>query len=162
MSAIDAMGAGPRAQKCPRRFAAAVTTIKARYDLTLTIPKAFGDISVEDYRSLVRRHVQDRAARLNAARRGRVLAKSVVQGRDILDRPREHPSTKRPDQSRRPRLDRHIECDPELREEAIASLIGFREAYRDAYERWSSGDHDVVFPCGAWAVVQYHGARAPG
>ena len=162
MSAIDAMGAGPRAQKRPRRFAAAVTTIKARYDLTLTIPKAFGDISPEDYRRLVREHVQARAARINAGRRGRVLNKTMIQTRDPFDRPTGDPSSKRPDQSGRPRAYRHIECDPELRDEALAELLGFRLAYRDAYERWRNGHHDVVFPCGTWAVVQYHGARAPG
>ena len=162
MSRIDDMGTVPKPQKRPRKFAATVTKMPARCDLTLTIPEAFGDISAEDYRKLVREHVRERAARINARRRGGPLNKTMIQNRDPFDRPTEHPSTKRTDKSRRTRHSRHIECDPELREAAIAELEGFRLAYRDAYERWREGNHDVVFPAGSWAVVEYHGARASG
>ena len=56
---------------------------------------------------------------------------------------------------------RRLECDEALRAELVESLRGFRRAYREAYERWRRGDHDVEFPRGTWAVRQYHGARVP-
>ena len=165
ISPIAAMGGEPIDCPRPRRFAAKVTAMAKSHRLRLTIPAAFGDISAEDYQALVRRRLQARVADITERRRrrgGRILARSIVEKRDIFARPTEHPSTKRRDQTGRRSLFRHLECDAELYEELALALIGFRRAYREAYDRWRSGEHDVEFPCGTWAVGRYHGARVAG
>ena len=49
--------------------------------------------------------------------------------------------------------------DSVMQAEAIAQLLSFRAAYREARARWAGGHHDVIFPHGTWCLARYHGAR---
>ena len=42
--------------------------------------------------------------------------------------------------------------------EAVAVLRAFRQAYRDARERWRTGARDAVFPLGTWMMRWLHAA----
>jgi hypothetical protein len=43
--------------------------------------------------------------------------------------------------------------------EGIAKLKKFREAYREALDKWRRGVRSVLFPYGTWWMVQHHGAK---
>jgi len=48
----------------------------------------------------------------------------------------------------------------EARNEAIAILKHFRNAYRDAMDKWKARIRDVEFPMGTWWMVVFHNAMA--
>jgi len=43
--------------------------------------------------------------------------------------------------------------------ETVARLRAFRSAYRQALDRWRSGDRAAVFPAGTWIMRVLHGAQ---
>lgn len=43
---------------------------------------------------------------------------------------------------------------------AIQTLKDFQQAYRDAFERFRAGDHQVLFPLGTYWMVKYGGAAS--
>jgi REP element-mobilizing transposase RayT len=47
----------------------------------------------------------------------------------------------------------------QVRDEALAELRAFWDAYREALEAWRRGAHEVLFPPGTWAMRVHHGAR---
>ena len=77
-------------------------------------------------------------------------------GRVLAQNPFDQPRTR----EKRQRLDPTFAAgDEQARIGAAERKRAFELAYREALEAWRSGDRDVVFPPGTWAMVRYHGCR---
>lgn len=126
--------------------------------LQFEVPPEFSDLGLDGYRRLLWSQLRTREARHRAARkhegRGVIGAKKLRQAA-CGDRARswEQWFTLRPAIAAKVRADRLA---------AIRGLRRFRAAYRDAWERWRTGERDVEFPAGTWWVVTFAGAAAVG
>ncbi len=49
--------------------------------------------------------------------------------------------------------------DGDAAKQAVAELRAFRASYREALERWMTGDRDVTFPFGTWLMRVVHAVR---
>ena len=82
----------------------------------------------------------------------------VLGARAVLrQRPYARPAKNNPSGTRNPTF---AAVTAEAWRAAVAKLRSFRQWYRRAYERYRSGDRQVEFPPGTWALVRYGPARA--
>lgn len=166
MSPVALIGAGPITVRRPEAFSTEHTSLEEEATLSFEAPPGHAHRTATEYRVLLEGLLRERGEAIREQRRraGRqVLSRGAVRGRSLFARPRVHPSRRRSERGPRPPLSRHIECDPELHEEAVQALLGFRRAYEQAFERWRDGERDVEFPRGTYKMVRIHGAReAPG
>ena len=49
--------------------------------------------------------------------------------------------------------------DPKVAARMLAQHRAFQSAYRRAWDQWVAGNRDVLFPYGAWKMVDTHRAR---
>ena len=93
------------------------------------------------------------AAKRSVAERGETFL--GVEG--VLEMsPWAQPATREPHGGRRPTV---AAKDSTLRARMIRKLTSFRQAYRDALERWRSADRGVTFPFGTYWMCRFHRAR---
>ena len=65
------------------------------------------------------------------------------------------PGSARPSRALNPRL----ACKDKWRRiEALRRLVGFGQAYRQAFQAWAQGIRSLCFPHGTYAMRVYHGA----
>ena len=101
---------------------------------------------------------------LTESRLRELRAESRRQGRDYLGRPQvmktqfiDQPRTKKARFGRSPTFSA---LTRQRWLKAMKRLLGFRRAYRAAYQAWRNGDLRVTFPRGTWWMVRYAGAAA--
>ena len=128
------------------------TPVKAA--LTLTKPPALRHLSDEDYRALVSEKVREREERIQKEAKDagdRFLGLRKLRKQCTTDTP----GSARPSRALNPRL----ACKDKWRRiEALRRLVGFGEAYRQAFRAWVQGIRSVCFPHGTYAMRVYHGA----
>lgn len=122
----------------------------------ITPPPGYDHMTLEEVRAHFRRLLDERVEQILRERRAqgltRVLGAEAVRKRD----PFETPGDTFPAFGRNPR----IACRDETRRIALlAELVNWRVSYRVARTTWQSGQRDVVFPHGAYALPRFHGAR---
>lgn len=100
---------------------------------------------------LVTRHEAD--ARAERAREGRGF--TGVKG-VLKQQPYETPDTDAPRQSLSPRI---AAGDAEVRVNALRRMKAFEKGHREALLAWRSGDRNVVFPAGTYAMRVNHAVR---
>lgn len=126
--------------------------------LKLTPLPLLDDMDDESYRGRLGHAVAEREATIAAARRRRgtrVLGRRAVLKQSHLDKP----ATPEPRRELNPR----VACrDKWARIEALQRLREFTCAYRSAWHRWRSGDRDVLFPHGTYALRMYAGVCCTG
>jgi len=89
-------------------------------------------------------------------------ARLAGQGRSFLSaarvlalKPTARPATVEPRRRLRPRI---ASRNPETRLQALRRLKAFARRYQEAFEAWTAGAHDAVFPPGTWLMRVRHAA----
>ncbi len=102
---------------------------------------------------LLRKRVE---ARVAAIRAERAAAGKPFMGRTrvIQQDPKKPAGEVWPDFALDPRLPGREDAPPERK----AELVGWRAAYREAYEQWRAGRRRVTFPVGTYAMRVFHAA----
>ena len=162
MSPVALIGAGPIEVERPEVLNTDSSKLDDTAELVLVPPPQHADKTATEFRQLLQRRLDQRATEILEQRKcqGRsVMPKHKLLGQGIFDRPKTHPAQKPRIYDRRKAMRRHVECDPELHEAAVDALIGFRDAYKQAFKAWRKGKRGVVFPYGTWAMKRIHGAR---
>lgn len=155
---IRDIGVGPLTIERPAaltRFGG--TLLPESVTITIVPPPGYEHLTASEFRRLLRREVQERAATIRLNRTRPVADRDSLEQRPILERPTE-PPRRRQAASRDALMRDRIECDTlAMQLEAVESLRTFLTAYADAFERWRAGDREVRFPSGTYAMVQIHG-----
>ena len=130
-------------------------------ELTFVPPPAYSHLPLTEFVELLRESVEAREESLRAA--AREEGRSFLGRRAVLQQdPFNTPRTREERRTLRPR----IRCrDKWGRIEAIQRLKAFLQDYREAYERFRAGFHQVIFPPGTYWMRHHAGAqcaRAPG
>jgi len=135
------------------RFFTERSTMPIEAVLELTVPEAMGDMAPKVYAEELQRRVAAREAELRAERR--------AAGRKLMDRRkfrclahRASPSSKAVRRGRDPAI---AAKDTATRIEALRALRAFRDAYREALEKWRSDELPVTFPYGTFKMRSYPG-----
>ena len=123
--------------------------------LICTIPPALrgrpDDQIEKDLQGRVRARVT--AAKRRVAERGEAFLGPAA----VLEvSPWGQPATPEPRGGRRPSV---AARDSTLRERMIRKLTAFRQAYRNALDRWRSADRGAGFPFGTYLMCRFHRAR---
>ena len=134
------------------------TSLPASVSFVIEPPPGFEGRPAEataHYRALLEAEV----VRIDAVRReagfARYMGVAAVEATDPL----EAPGDTWPTFGLNPR----IACkDKEQRIELLQGLRAWRQAMREARQRWGEGDRDVVFPRGAYGIWRFHAARVEG
>jgi hypothetical protein len=118
-----------------------------RAELGLTAPRGFE--SPEKFRNLVAAALREREERYASNGRAflgaaRVRAQSTSRG----------PARGEPRRELKPRVGAR---DKWKRIEALGRLVAFLTEYRVAWNAWTSGVRDVLFPAGTYALRVAHG-----
>ena len=145
----------------PRDYFRKEGALPEELELTFHKPPGFEHMSVEDFRALVQKRVEEVEAEAAVKR---LQTGQRVLGRRIILRQQheESPSS----------YAKHFKLNPRVgakskwrRIEALQRVKGFVKAYREALKRWRAGDHSVEFPYGTNMMRLVHGVRcrpAPG
>ena len=155
-SSVDAIGAPATPVAKPPGMA---SYLPDSLDFVLVKPAFFDHMDDADFRELLAKRV--RAASLKIRRERRQKGLRTLSNAEILethhrDTPRE---TEADEEERKADRTRSLfRGAPALCREAELTLQGFHDAYRTAWERWSDGDHDVLFPPGTDKLRRVHGA----
>ena len=120
--------------------------------LSCTIPPVLREAGDEEVEKELHRRVGVRvaAAKRRVVERGEAFlgAEAVLQVS-----PWGQPSTLEPRGERRPSV---AARNATLREKMIRKLTSFRQAYRNALDRWKAADRSVVFPFGTYLMCHLH------
>jgi hypothetical protein len=147
------IGGDPIVAERPKEFFREVGPMPRAAQLQLRWPPGF-----EDDESLVQTlrqqlgQAEDRAAKELARENRSVLGAARV----LAQKPNARPAAVEPRRGLSPR----IACRSKWKRiEALQRLATFREAYREALDRWRAGVRDVIFPDGTWLMRVQHFAR---
>lgn len=123
----------------------------------ITRPRAFADLSDEEFRRLLRARVDAKLAEIHEERRkaGKgYLGVARILAQDPFDMPEGGTTPEG-------RRNRRISCtDRWKRIERLQALVEFWRAHAIARKAFCDGEHDVLFPRGTWGAVHRDGARA--
>jgi putative transposase len=122
-------------------------------ELTLTAPPGFG--SVEEFQDRVAKELaslESKTRREFAAEQRRFVGVVRVLKQSPFSRPQSR-------EARRGLDPRIAALDKWKRIEALADLVAFRRAYRDALTALRAGIRDVLFPAGTYLLRVQHGIR---
>lgn len=157
---IRDIGVGPLTIERPAaltRFGG--TNLPTSVTIEIVPPPGYEDLTAAEFRSLLRREVNERAVTIRLNRTRPVADRDALEQRPVLERPAEPPQRRRV-RILDPLLRHRIECDTlAMQREEVESLQTFLTAYADAFQRWRAGDRDVLFPPGTCAMVQIHGVE---
>jgi REP element-mobilizing transposase RayT len=126
-------------------------------ELRLTLPAKLAALGKREARRMLRAELE---RQLGEAQQQRRKHKWKVLGPKRCQKvsPYARATTWEPLRSRNPVLAAGRGCR-ELLRAAKEQLYEFRQAYREALDKWKAGQRQVQFPYGTWAMVQHHGAR---
>ena len=141
--------------KRPKTYFRQDGPMPASVELVFHKPPHFDHLSMEEYRALVARRLRAKEDELIAQRRAE--GKRVLGRRRVLRQSHEDsPRSREPRRVRRPRL---AAKSLWRRLEAIRRLKDFIKAHAEALAVWRSGDRNVEFPYGTYAMRVIHGVR---
>jgi len=126
-------------------------------ELRFDVPPSLAHMTAEE----LAERLKERAAKVEAEARAEVKAKGLeFAGVERLRRRRWQDRAAAPDREARGRTIKPLVAarSKALRRAVLDRLATFRRAYRAAREAFVSGQRDVLFPYGTWAMVHTHGA----
>lgn len=130
-------------------------TLPERVTFRIGVPPGYEHMSLEEVRAHFRRLLDARVALIHEQRRAEgkgFLGVEAVLAQD----PHGTAGETRPTFERNPR----IACrTPEVRVAVLGGLCDWRREYRDAFGRWSDGEHTVLFPHGSYGIPRWHAGR---
>lgn len=118
--------------------------------LRLTVPPGFE--TAEQFREELEKALREREE--DARRRHRARGGFLGVARVLAQKPMARPTSREPRRNLNPRV---AGRDKWKRIEALARLVEFARAYRDAWAAWCAGAANVVFPHGTYLMRVVHG-----
>jgi putative transposase len=113
--------------------------------------------SAEHFRNELERSLVEREKK--ARRRYGVRGGFLGVARVLAQKPMASPASREPRRNLNPRV---AGRDKWKRVEALARLVGFVRAYRDAWAAWCAGEAQVTFPHGTYLMRVLHGVACAG
>jgi putative transposase len=155
--ADDAADGSARARR--RRAKPAAEPLPDRASIAITKPRAFYDVTDAAYRRLLRAAVDEHLTKIRTRRAAEGLTGWLGAKKVLAQDPFDSPRPTSPDGSLNPR----IACkDRWRRVQLLTTQRAFWQEYREARDRYRTGDRDVLFPPGTyWLRVQFGACCRP-